>query len=231
VAKERHEERLHVLGRDVGTSVEEGPGARGPIEREGAPDRRADRHRLEGPRGPDEADDPVPDQVVQIYAADGVLEFSHLRDRDHGAEPAEGMVAVLLVDDDLPLVGGARIAERGPQEKAVELGLGEGKRPLVLDRVLRGEQEEGLRQPPRDAVHRDLPLGHRLEQRGLGLGHGPVDLVHEHHVGEDRSGPKLEVARLLVVDREPGDVVRLEVGRALDACRLGALDALCDGPG
>ena len=37
-------------------------------------------------------------------------------------------------------------------------------------------------------------------------------------------GPELEVARLLVEDREPGDVRRLEVGRALDARRACALD-------
>ena len=69
----------------------------------------------------------------------------------------------------------------------------------------------------RDAVDRDLPLGHRLEQRRLRLRRRPVDLVDEQDVGEDRAGAELEVARLLVVDREPGDVGRLQVGRALDA--------------
>ena len=38
-----------------------------------------------------------------------------------------------------------------------------------------------------DAVDRDLALLHRLEQRGLGLGRRPVDLVGQQQVGEDRA--------------------------------------------
>ena len=38
-----------------------------------------------------------------------------------------------------------------------------------------------------DAVDRDLPLLHRLEQRRLGLGRRAVDLVGEQQVGEDRT--------------------------------------------
>ena len=71
-------------------------------------------------------------------------------------------------------------------------------------------------------------LRHRLEQRRLRLRHRPVDLVDEQDVREDRSGAELEVARLLVVDREPGDVGRLQVGRALDARGLRVLDRAGD---
>ncbi len=41
-------------------------------------------------------------------------------------------------------------------------------------------------------------------------------------------GPELELARLLVVDREPGDVGRLQIRRALDARELRAVDRLRD---
>ena len=80
------------------------------------------------------------------------------------------------------------------------------------------------RQLARRAVDGDLPLGHCLEQRGLRLRHRAVDLVDEHDVREDRPWPELEVALALVVDGEPGDVGRLQVGRALDARRRRALD-------
>ena len=39
----------------------------------------------------------------------------------------------------------------------------------------------------RRAVDGDLALLHRLEQRRLGLRRGPVDLVGEHDVGEQRA--------------------------------------------
>ena len=111
-------------------------------------------------------------------------------------------MAVALVVDDPQLVLGARVAERGAQEEAVELRLGQRERALVLDRVLGREQQERVGQPARRAVDRHLLLGHRLEQRRLRLRHRAVDLVDEHDVGEDRAGPELELARALVVDGE-----------------------------
>ena len=101
-------------------------------------------------------------------------------------------MALLL--DDLQLVVVGRIAERGLEEEAVELRLGQRERPLVLDRVLGREQEERVGQRARLAVDRHLLLRHRLEQRGLRLRHRAVDLVDQDDVREDRARPELEVA-------------------------------------
>ena len=57
-----------------------------------------------------------------------------------------------------------------------------------------------------DAVDADLPLGHRLQQRRLGLGWCPVDLVGQKQIGEDRTAAELEAARLHVVDRRAEQV-------------------------
>ena len=136
-----------------------------------------------------------------------------------------------LLGEDAELVVELGIAERRAQEEAVELRLGQRERALVLDRVLRGEEQERERELTRDAVDRDLLLGHRLEQRGLRLRRRAVDLVDEDDVGEDRPRAELEVPRLLVEDRQPRDVRGLEVRGALDALRNGALDAPRDRPG
>ena len=69
----------------------------------------------------------------------------------------------------------------------------------------------------RRPLDRDLPLLHRLEQRGLRLRRGAVDLVGEEKVGEDRAGAELEVALALVVDRRAGHVGGHQVGRELHA--------------
>ena len=142
-------------------------------------------------------------------------------------EAVQRMDDALLVED-RQLVLDARIAERGLQEEAVELGLRQRERALVLDRVLGGEQQEGVGQLARDAVHGHLALGHRLEQRRLRLRRRAVHLVDEHDVREDRPGPELEVARALVEHREARDVRRLKVGRALDARSRRALDRARD---
>ena len=134
-----------------------------------------------------------------------------------------------LVADHLELLLGGGIAERGPQEESVELRLGQRERSLVLDGVLGREQQEGAWDGARGAVDGHLSLGHRLEERGLGLRHRAVDLVDEDDVGEDRARAELEVPDALVVDRQAGDIGRLEIRRALDARADRALDRLGDG--
>ena len=139
------------------------------------------------------------------------------------------MGALLLVKDD-DLVHRLGVADAQPEHEAVELRLGQREGALVLDRVLRGDDEERLRHRTGHAVDRHLPLLHGLEQRRLRLGRGPVDLVGEHDLADDRPGPELELLRLLVVDRQAGDVRRQQVGRELDAAE-GAAEAPGDRSG
>ena len=73
-------------------------------------------------------------------------------------------------------------------QEPVELALGQRVGALVLDRVLGGDHHERRVERVGRAVDRDLALLHRLEQRRLRLGRGPVDLVAEDDVGEDGPG-------------------------------------------
>jgi hypothetical protein len=66
------------------------------------------------------------------------------------------------------------------------------------------------------AVDRDAPLLHRLEQRRLGLGRGAIDLVRQHEVREERTGPKGEVS-LPGQHAHAGYVGRHQIGSELDA--------------
>ncbi len=110
------------------------------------------------------------------------------------------------------------------------MGLGQGEGPLVLDGVLRGQHQERRGERTGDAVHRDLPFLHGLQQRGLGAGRGPVDLVGQQDVDKDRAGPELERVGLLVEHAHAGDVVGQQVGRALQPLEADA-QAGGDGPG
>ena len=79
----------------------------------------------------------------------------------------------------------------------------------------------------------DLPLGHRLEQRGLHLGRRAVDLVDEHERVEERPGDEVEAPVVGAEDLGAGHVGRHEVGRALDAreARVEAGGERLDGAG
>ena len=105
------------------------------------------------------------------------------------------------------------------EHEAVDLRLGQRIRALLLDRVLRGEDDERLGQRVGLVADRDLPLLHRLEQRALHLGGGAVDLVGEHEVGEHRAPCGDELAGALLVDQRAGEVGRQQVRRELDAAR------------
>ena len=132
----------------------------------------------------------------------------------------EHAVAALVAGEHPGLLGGGRVAELEPDHEAVDLRLGQRVGALVLDRVLGGEDEERARELVRVDVDRDHPLLHALEQAGLRLRRGAVDLVDDHDVREDRAGPELEALLALVVDVGADDVGGQQVGRALDAREL-----------
>ena len=122
------------------------------------------------------------------------------------------------------------IAEVEAEHEAVELRLGQREGALVLDRVLRGDDQERRGHRVGRAVDRRLALLHALEQGRLGLGRRPVDLVGEDDLGHDRPGAELELLGLLVEDREAGHVRRQHVRRELDASEAAA-QAARDGLG
>ena len=120
-----------------------------------------------------------------------------------------------LLGEHARLLGARRIAQRDTQQEPVELRLGQRKRALVLDRVLRRQHHERSCERVRLAVDADLPLLHALEERGLRPGRGAVDLVDEHEVREHRPRPERERRRALVEDARAGHVRGQQVGREL----------------
>ena len=81
------------------------------------------------------------------------------------ANPATPAEANRLLVEDVDLLRVARVAEPDPKEEPVELRLREREGPLVLDRVLGGDHEEGIRHPVGDAIDGRLSLLHAFEER------------------------------------------------------------------
>ena len=133
-----------------------------------------------------------------------------------------------VAGQDLDLDVRRGVADRQAEHESVELRLGQRVRAFVLDRVLRGDHHERRSQRVGLGVHRDLPFLHALQQRGLRLGAGSVDLVAEHDVGEDGARLELEITALLVEDVHAGDVGGEQVRGELDPAER-AVDRSCDG--
>ena len=84
------------------------------------------------------------------------------------------------------------------QQETIALSFGQRIGPFLLNRVLRRQDHEELRQFVRLASHRNLSLLHGLEHSRLHLGRGAVDFISEDEVAEDRARLELKapLARL-----------------------------------
>ena len=109
------------------------------------------------------------------------------------------------------------IPDPDTQGEAVELVLRKEVCALELEWILGRDDQERLFEPHGPPVYADLGLVHRFEQGGLGPWRGPVDLVGQDDVGEDRAPLELEVARLHVVDAHADNIRGEQVRRELDA--------------
>ncbi len=130
-----------------------------------------------------------------------------------------------MAAEHLQFVVAVGIADGDPHQKAVQLALRQRIGAFELERVLRGDDHERLRQYVRLAVDGHLAVAHRLEQRALRARRRAIDLVGQHDVAEDRTARVDELAGLRVVDVAAGDVAGQQVGRELDARERGR-DAL-----
>ena len=148
---------------------------------------------------------------------DGPLHGHHLLRIQHGGQVDLHPGALPSPPQDLPLLLGRRVAYGDLDEEPVQLGLGQGEGAFVLDGVLSGQHDEGLRQGEGVAFQGDLPLLHGLEQGRLGLGRGAVDLVGQQKVGEDGALAQFEAALGAVEDVTAGDVAREQVRGKLNA--------------
>ena len=155
----------------------------------------------------EERDDVARDALVDVDTPrrhDRVDELGPARDGTESVERGLGR----LLGEHPRLVAERRIPDRHPHGEAVELRLGQRVGALVLDRVLGRDHEERAVEHVRRPVDGDLRLLHRLEEGGLGLRRGAVDLVDEQDVGEDRARPEAERAALAIEDVDPGHVRR-----------------------
>ena len=157
VAQDVGRDVLDVLGDHVAASGEEGAGARCAEEGERRAGRGAVRDEvrevgqavgLRVARRRDELDEVALDPLVRVDPADEDAEVADRLRREDGAHGCrrDGLRRVAHAVEDLALLGLRRVADLELHEEAVDLRLGERIRSFLLDRVLRREDEERVRE-------------------------------------------------------------------------------------
>ncbi len=206
VAERGHGEALDVLGDDEVAALDQRQRARAQQQRERAARRRPHHGVLVLAGGADQVDGVAAHRLGHVDVLHALL---------HGQQPGrveDGLHRHLLAPpphpagQHVPLLVERRIPEGQPQQEPVQLGLGQRVGALVLDGVGGGQHVEGPRQHERVPLDGDLPLLHGLQQRGLRLGRGAVDLVGQQQAGEDRALAEAELGRVLVEDVGAGEV-------------------------
>src|SRR3989449_87293 len=217
MGERRHRDRLDVVRRDEVPSRDRGSRARHLQEGEGASWTRADIDLAVGPRRRDDVDHVPFDDGLDVDVFDRGLQGAHLVGRRHPLDRRVVRPAFSASLEDLDFLLSRRVAHVDLQQESIDLGFRQRIGALVLNRILRRNHEERPVERERFALQRRLPFLHRLEERGLGLRRGAVDLVREEDVREDRAPSEDEVAGLAVEHVGPRDVRGQQVRRELDA--------------
>ena len=139
-----------------------------------------------------------------------------------GGLGAEGLFFPAQQAQHLAFVFRTRVVQQHLHQEAVHLRFRQRISAFLFDRVLRGDDDEQLRQRVAVAGHGDLPFFHGFKQRGLDFGRGAVDFVGQDQVAEQR--PRLEADLVLALDLVQhlgaGDVRGQQVGGELDAAHF-----------
>ena len=211
---------LHILRRRVGTTVHKRVAAGGEVQGE----RRAGRgtvldHRVGLARLEYDLEDVVANLLV---AVDVVQRGAKRLDVAGSANRLRlwllGSLGKAL--HDAPLVRLRRRLDEALEHKAVDLRFGKRIGAFLLDRVLRREDKERLRERVCLVANRHLALLHRLEKRRLHLRRSAVYFVCEQQVSEHRPLLRRELASLRRVDERTDDVGRKKVRGERDAPEL-----------
>ena len=126
-------------------------------------------------------------------------------------------VALQLAPEQVQLVPGLGIAQAQAQGEAVQLGVGQQLGAGGPRRVLGGDDQKGGGHRAGHAVHRHPALLHGLQQGGLGAAGGPVELIGQKQVAQQRAWLVLHLPGGLVVEGKAGEVGGHHIGGELDA--------------
>src|SRR5882724_12145492 len=202
---------FEVVGHAIVAAFEEGASLGGALQHQGAA--RADAERqLVGVAGAiDNFESVVMQAGVYFYVGDGFLHGEDFADVGDRLESFDWIIEGTAAQN-LAFSFVRWITHLDAHQKAVKLRFGKRVGAVMLDGILRGDDEKGLWQRMRFAVHGDLRFVHSFEESGLRARSGAIDFVGENDVGEKWAGAELKFARVRLIDTDAENVARQKIG-------------------
>src|ERR1700687_468459 len=216
VRKNRYRELLEIVRKAEIAAIEKSASLRGALQHQSAARADPEGELLGFARARDDFQRVIVQAGIHFDLRDAVLHGEHVAYVGDWFERANRIVANAHAQDfALRFVRG--VAHADAHEEAIELRFRERVSTVVLDGILRGDDEKRLGQRERFAVHGHLRFVHGFQQRGLRARGGAVDFVGEYDIGKNGAGAKFKFAGLGIVDADAEHVAGQQVGSELDA--------------
>ena len=225
VAEDVHRHRLDVVWRDVVALLHERICAGSERQHDGGARRCAEAdERLELRKavvggmacGVDKIDDVLLHFVFDDDRVERAADFLQLGGGEDGVDVKLRLsLSHSLEDDQFVLL--FRVGDDQLEHEAVDLRFGQRIGSLLVDRVLRREDEKRLGQGVCVVADGDLALLHRLQKGALDFGWRAVDFVRENDICEYRPLLRAEIACLGIVNHCSDDIRWQQVWGELDA--------------
>src|SRR5213596_582253 len=133
---------LEIVGEAIVAAIQESAGLRGALEHKSAPGTDAERKLLALARAIDDLEGVIVQTGVHLDVGDGVLHSENIADVRDGIERIKRIIANALAENFFfRFVRG--IAHLDAHQETVELRFGQRVRAVVLDGILRGDDEKG----------------------------------------------------------------------------------------
>ena len=168
------------------------------------------------PRGVDQRDDVVDQFGLDVNSGGLVLHGDQLVARKHLTDGLQWIDA-LPGEHHIALILRCGISDGQTNGKPIHLRIRQQLRTSSAGWVLRGKDDERLRDRMADAVDRDLAFLHGLQKRRLCTRGRAVQLVRQKQIAEHRARLIDQLTSLLLVDGITRNIRWQHVRRKLDA--------------
>jgi len=211
-------EVLEIIGEAEIATIEEGTSLRSALKHQSAARADAESEMIGLASAIDDFQGVVVETGIDLNARDRFLHSQDVSDICHGFQRADRIVRNAAAKNfALGFVRG--VAHFDAHEETVQLGFRKRISTVMLDGILRGNDEKGFGKRKGATVDGDLRFVHSFEKGGLRAWRGAIDFIRENDVGEDGALPELELARLRIVDADAENVGGEKVGGELDALK------------
>ena len=209
---------LEIVGEAEIAAIEEGASLCSALEHQGAARADAENEMIGFAGAIDDFESVIVEARIDFNVRNGFLHREDFGDVCNGLQSGDRVVGDAAAENfALGFVRG--VTHFDAHEETVKLGFRKRIGAVMLDGILRGDDEERLGEWEGAAVDGNLRFVHGFKKSGLRAGSGAIDFVGENDVGKDGALAELELAGLGIIDADAENIGGEKIGSKLDTLK------------